>query len=74
MLLLFPLLQLSLRFLSSILTAAVANYWVFIPAVVIIVSFLALRRYYLKTARDIKRLESIGTYTVHCSVHVHNVT
>ena len=64
--LLKPLLlfQLSLRFLSSILTAAVANLWVFIPAVVIIALFLALRRYYLKTARDIKRLESIGMSTM----------
>lgn len=30
-----------------------------IPALAIIVLFLALRWYYLKTARDIKRLEAI---------------
>ena len=40
-------------------TSTVANPWMTIPALVIIVLFLALRWYYLKTARDIKRLEAI---------------
>ena len=41
-------------------TAAVSNYWVLIPAFLVITIFLALRWYYLKTSREIKRLEAIG--------------
>ena len=41
-------------------TAAVSNYWVLIPAFLVITIFLALRWYYLKTSREVKRLEAIG--------------
>lgn len=53
-------LQLLTRFLAILITAAAANYWVLPPAAVVIVVFLVLRWYYLKTARDVKRLEAIG--------------
>ena len=55
-----PCLQLLTRFLAILITAAAANFWVLPPAVVVIVVFLVLRWYYLKTARDVKRLEAIG--------------
>ena len=42
------------------LTAASANPWVTIPVVVLAVIFFTLRQYFLKTAREIKRLEAIG--------------
>ena len=48
------------RFLAIMVTTAVSNYWVLIPAFLIITIFLALRWYYLKTSREIKRLEAIG--------------
>ena len=53
-------LQLFLRFLAIMVTAAVSNYWVLIPAVLVMTIFLALRWYFLKTSREIKRLEAIG--------------
>lgn len=52
--------QLLLRFLAIIITACVSNPWVLIPAVVVMAMFLLLRTYYLKTSRDIKRLEAVG--------------
>ena len=52
--------QLLLRFLAIIITAIVSNIWVLIPAAVIMTLFIALRTYYLKTSRDIKRLEAVG--------------
>ncbi len=54
--------QLLLRFFTIILTASSSNPWVFIPAVVVMTALLALRWYYLKTSRDVKRLEAIGDY------------
>ena len=43
-----------------LITAAVGNPYILIPAFLIVVGFIALRWYYLKTSRDIKRLEAIG--------------
>jgi len=53
-------LLLLLRFFAIILTASVANYWVLIPAVFVMTAFLIFRWYYLKTSREIKRLEAIA--------------
>ena len=53
-------LQLVLRFLAIIVTACVSNPWILIPAAVIMICFILLRTYYLKTSRDIKRLEAVG--------------
>ena len=52
--------QLLLRFIAIIITAIVSNPWVLIPASVIIVLFVVMRTYYLKTSREIKRLEAVG--------------
>ena len=41
--------------------AVVSNYWVLIPAILVMTIFLALRWYFLRTSREIKRLEAIGT-------------
>ena len=56
--------QLLLRFLAIILTAAASNYWVLIPAFLVMAVFLFFRWYYLKTSREIKRLEAIGRFQV----------
>ena len=42
-----------------IITAVIANYWILLPAATVVVAFLALKWYYLKTAREVKRLEAI---------------
>lgn len=55
--------QLLLRCIAVVLTAASANYWIFIPASILIVALLVLRTYYLRTATQIKWLESNGQGT-----------
>ena len=52
--------QLTLRFVSVILTTVVALVWLIFPVSVVIVLFVGMRWYYLKTAREVKRLEAIG--------------
>ena len=58
MFILFP--QLLLRCLAIVVTAVTINAWVVIPAFFLLSVFLAVRWYYLKTSRDIKRLEAVG--------------
>ena len=41
-------------------TASASNVYVLIPAVFIMTLFLGIRWYYLKTSREIKRLEAVG--------------
>ena len=53
-------LQILVQFLATVIKASVANPYILIAAVALFVSSLALRWYYLKTARDIKRLEALG--------------
>ncbi|XP_019852693.1 PREDICTED: multidrug resistance-associated protein 4-like, partial [Amphimedon queenslandica] len=53
-------LDILVQFLATIITASVANPYILIAAVALFVSSLALRWYYLKTARDIKRLEALA--------------
>lgn len=57
---LYSITQLLLRCIAVVLTAASANYWIFIPATFLIVVLLVLRTYYLRTANQIKWLESNG--------------
>ena len=52
--------QLLLRCLAIVVTAVTINAWVVIPAFLLLSVFLAVRWYYLKTSRDIKRLEAVG--------------
>jgi len=56
----FLLVQLLLEILTRILVACVANYWLIIPAIIIIMLQLLFRHYFLRASRDIQRLESIG--------------
>ena len=55
--------QVLLRSLAIVITAAAANVYMLIPALLFFVIFLLGRWYYLKTSRDIKRLEAICEYT-----------
>ena len=56
--------QIMLHFLAIMVVAGAANVYIFIPVAVVIVLLLALRWYYLKTSREIKRLEAIGVLSV----------
>ena len=55
-------LKLSFKFLSAVILAIVGNYWIIIPSFFLFLSLVFLRAYYLRTSRDIKRLEAIGNY------------
>ena len=44
--------------IGIILVAGIVNPWVFIPTVPLAILFIFIRRYYLSTSRDIKRLEA----------------
>ena len=52
--------QLLLRVVAILSTASAFNVYVLLPAAILVVIFLAMRWYYLKTSRDVKRLEAIG--------------
>uniref|UniRef100_A0A1X7VQK3 Uncharacterized protein n=1 Tax=Amphimedon queenslandica TaxID=400682 RepID=A0A1X7VQK3_AMPQE len=53
------------RFLAIMITAAVANFYIMIAVVVMIVFSVIFRWYYLKTARDVKRLEALARSPVY---------
>ena len=42
------------------IVACVANYWLFIPAIIIVGAQLLFRWFFLHTSRHIKRLEALG--------------
>ena len=58
---LFEFLQLFVRFLGILITSIAANNYLAIVVFIITVVFVFFRWYYLKTVRDVKRLEAIGT-------------
>ncbi|XP_053404593.1 ATP-binding cassette sub-family C member 4-like isoform X3 [Mercenaria mercenaria] len=53
----FDFVQCSLLILGIVIVAGVVNPWVFIIVVPLIVLFVIVRRYYIRTSRHIKRLE-----------------
>lgn len=50
--------QVFLQILGVIAVSAAAIPWLLVPVVPLLIAFLFLRRYFLRTSRDIKRLES----------------
>lgn len=51
--------QLCLYFVSATILSAVANVWLFITCTPLTVLFIYLAKYYLRSAREIRRLEAI---------------
>ena len=51
--------QLCLYFFTATTLSAVANFWLFITCAPLTVLFIYLTKYYLKSAREIRRLEAI---------------
>nr|CAB3219627.1 multidrug resistance-associated protein 1-like [Phallusia mammillata] len=45
------------QIVSVVILAVVVNYFVILPLIPIIIYFILLRRYYIKTSRDVKRME-----------------
>ena len=51
--------QLCLHFFSATILSAVSNVWLFITCTPLTVMFIYLAKYYLKSAREIRRLEAL---------------
>jgi hypothetical protein len=56
------LFQTLLLVISVVAIAAAVIPWIAIPLVPLAIIFLVLRRYFLETSRDVKRLESTSEY------------
>ncbi|XP_064120685.1 ATP-binding cassette sub-family C member 4-like [Macrobrachium nipponense] len=72
----FDVVTILLNFLGIIVVIASINIWVIVPTVVLGVIFIFLRRFYLCTARDVKRLEGITRSPVfsHLSASLQGLT
>ena len=60
--------QLCLYFFSAAVLSAVVNVWLFITCIPLIVLFIYLAKYYLKSAREIRRLEAITCSPVYSHI------
>ena len=54
------LFQLAMRFLATIVTVMFAIVYMIIVVTLLLVLLVGMRWYYIKTARDVKRLEALG--------------
>ena len=53
-----------LRIFAIMIIACVANYWLFIPSSIIIIGLVLFRHYYLRTSRNLQRLEALGILNI----------
>lgn len=49
-----------LSVLGSVIVAAVVNPYFLLPVVILLILFILIRKVYLKTSKNLKRLEGIG--------------
>ena len=56
--------QFFIRCLSLFSSAIAANYYLAPGFLSVCVAFLIIRWYYIRTARDVKRLEALGMFTL----------
>ena len=54
--------QYLLQCLAIVVTAVISNAWLLLAAVLLFAALVCLQQYYLRTSRDIKRLEAIGSF------------
>lgn len=59
---LIDVIQIFLQLGGIVIVVAMINYWFLIPSVVIGVIFYFLRDFYLKSSRNIKRMEATSEY------------
>lgn len=62
---LVEVLKVGLLIVAVIIICSISNPWLLLPIVVLAWIFYVLKRVYLKTTRDIKRLEGISNYLHH---------
>lgn len=54
--------QIFLSLGGIIVVVAIVNYWILIPTVIIGIIFYLLRNFYLKTSRNVKRMEATSIF------------
>jgi ABC-type multidrug transport system fused ATPase/permease subunit len=59
-------LQIGLALLGIIIVVAIVSPWLMIPTVIAGVVFYFLRIFYIRTSRNVKRLEGISKYILNC--------
>jgi hypothetical protein len=43
-----------------IIIVVISNYLLIVPTVILVIALGLMRRFYIRTARDVKRIESVG--------------
>ncbi|CAN8022056.1 unnamed protein product, partial [Ixodes persulcatus] len=68
--------QIFLNLLGVLVVVAVISPWIIVPTLVLFVVFFFLRRFYMRTARDVKRLEGVTRSPVfsHLSTSLYGLT
>lgn len=56
---LLDVLQIGLTLIGIIAVVAIVNHWLLVPTIIVAVMFTFMRSFYLKTSRNVKRLEGI---------------
>lgn len=52
--------QIGLTLIGVIVIVAIINPWLMLPTLVVIILFLCLRKFYIATSRNVKRLEGVS--------------
>jgi len=58
----FDVITILLVMLGVIFVVILSNLYVIVPSTLLVVSLWIIRRYYIQTARDVKRIEAISTF------------
>ena len=66
----------ALMILGTVILVIYVQPWLIIPTLILFVIFMGLRRYYMRSARDVKRLEGVAKSPVfsHLSTTFHGLT
>ena len=60
----FDALSIFLLSIGVIVIVVVSNYLLIVPTVLLVLALWLMRRFYIRTARDVKRIESVGKLTL----------
>jgi len=58
----FDAVTIFLLLVSMVILIVIANYYIIVPTVLLMLSLYFVRRYYIATARDVKRIEAISKF------------
>ena len=56
----FDALSIFLLMFGVIVIVVISNYLLIVPTVILMIALWLMRRFYIRTARDVKRIESVG--------------